>query len=261
MRRDGEVRVGKCLKIRNVNGEVRYFMYDEDKFHKEVFFKNYRKFFDMGFYKADKEAYTKKLGLVGTLVKNVNFSRNLIIVSNIDLCKEIFLSGFMNIPTLRSSVLMNVTELYEIYFGNRPADLVTARPESEAYSSEIDILEDVACFTLNYHEAVFEKSKGNRANILAHTIMRRYEYRESDPNKPPKLNWIFSMGHMNNLEGEYGPILQLFKDKRDNPMFGIVDLNTMMIPISKSDSSSVSSNVSSSVSGGECGGECGELLE
>ena len=203
-------------------------MENEKKFHLKTFFVNYNTLIDHSLCKDNKENYINKLNYVGEILKNINFEKNLLILCDKPWAKEVFISGFRNLKTLRSFHVINVADMFGIYTGANKGYRETHNDSESVYESEKEIMNDVACFTCNYFEATSRKLTAFTSQTLAYTIMRRYDYVENDPNKPSKLNWIYCKGYETNLETTYPYILKLFKEQEDNPMFQILDLNKVL---------------------------------
>jgi hypothetical protein len=196
-----------------------------DKVHREIFLTKYDRFVDHNLKRTNLDLYIKKMNFVGNLVKDINFERNLLILLDKDCVMETFLSGFMILDTLRSFHLMNIRELYDIFLGNIGENRPNSRPDEYILNTELDIINDVLCVSINNFEHRFAKQGDSMINSLIHTIMRRYEYVEKDPNKPLKLSWVFCKGTQKDLDDTYSKLYEFFDFKKENPMFKIIDLN------------------------------------
>jgi hypothetical protein len=201
---------------------------NRNNYHVEVFFKKYNRLLDKALIRKDREGYKRKLDLVGKALSGIDTDRNLLIVCNRDIAKEIFLCAFMNLPTLREYDFLNLVELMDILMGKRSDGSLTSRSEEDTYESLFDVMRDVVCVTCNYYEAEFHKTKSFEDNLIS-LIMRRYEYIERDVNKPLKLTWVFHMGTYYDLKQKFPTTEMFFQGKKkDNAMFNIIDLNDVL---------------------------------
>jgi hypothetical protein len=220
---------GFCIKNRkffviysNKNFEV-ICLRNVDPYHLKTFFTWYNRLLDHAFITKSKKGYSRKLDAVGKLVQDIDFERNLLIVCNRDIVREVFLSGFMNLETLRSFEVLNMVELMDIYMGKRAENVPSARPDERAYESVGDLLHDVLCVTSNYFEVGFNQGKPTQ-EVVINSIMRRYEYVEKDPKKPIKVTWVFFLGTLYELKVKMEELYKFFACKADNPLYAIVDL-------------------------------------
>jgi hypothetical protein len=188
---------------------------------------------DWDMFKNNLELYKKSFGLVAQLTDSirVDFTTNMLLLYNYNYAKQIFLHGMSRIPTLRSHVFLNVFELLDISFGQRKDEFSSARDDSEFYTSEMNILEDILCLTCNCWEVnrITKDSKnpmGYAGEVARNCIMRRYDYVDKNPEKPSKLNWVFFKGTKNEMLTKYPGLLEYFEEMRKiNPRFKIYDLN------------------------------------
>jgi len=190
------------------------------------FFVKYRELLDIPLMRKDYKGYVSKVGYVGKVLEGIDFERNILFICNKDLMREVFLCGFMNLNTLRSYDLLNINDFMGIHLGNRSLEKVENRDDDVKYEDEEDIVRDVLCVTCNYYEIRLSNYKMNE-EVLISTIMNRYNKVSMDSKKPLKLNWIYGKGTINEVDNIYGNVVDFFKNKIDNPMFSIIDLNSL----------------------------------
>lgn len=200
--------------------------------HTKVFFHHYKKLIDWNLATKNKQDYMKVLAHVAKItdMKKVDFNTNMLIIYQKNFSKEIFLHGMAKLPTLRSHAFLNVYELVDIAYGLRK-DEFSYRDDSDNYSSEMNILEDVLCMVANCWEVNRSRSEnapGYAGELAVNSIMRRYEYSEKNEDKPLKLSWLFFKGTRLEVSGKYPAIMSFFEEMSStNPLFKIYDLNSV----------------------------------
>ena len=191
-------------------------MYNEDKYFVNKFFNKYKEFVDVGLAKDNLVEYKKRLSIISKMTEKVDFTKNVLVIYQKDIAREVFLSGFARQEEYKSYKLYNVGDLMDIFFGNR--SYKSGNDEEDVINSELDISKDVLCVTVNYYETS-GKSEW-RDEIMVSTIVNRGNGKFKGK---VKLNWIFSKGSKEELAKRYPNLLNLFLEGRHDYL--LYDLN------------------------------------
>lgn len=199
-----------------------------DKEHLQRFFRRYKRLVDIPLLKSDFSLYQGKLSYVSSLVRNIDYNKNLLILCKQDIVKEVFLSGFFCLDTLRSYDFLNISDFFGIVMGKRNSDSVDVRQDDFHYEDIKDILSDVLCVSCNYYEVRASKYYLD-TDALVETLEYRYKYVSSNPRHPIKLNWVFYRGSIHDLKKSHEELYKYFVDKEGHPLYEIVDLNPLLV--------------------------------
>lgn len=174
---------------------------------KKRFFRKYQEFLDRDLLRISPKKYIEKLNRVSTSLEGIRFDRNVLIICNQDISREVFLCGFSKLDEYKSFKFYNVEDLMDIYFDRRGYDSVSSglQSQEEGINSCLDIRQDVLCLTMNYHETVNKKSD----EVCVSTIQNRIQ--KSSRSVRPKWSWVFSKGDMS----RYPYVWNLFKETEE----------------------------------------------
>lgn len=192
-------------------------MYDKN-FVKKRFFIKYNKLIDRDLAKSDINLYKKKLNFVYNLTDKIDFNKNILVVYKKDIAKELFLSGFSRLDKYMTYCYYNIHEILDIYFGTRTT--YRNETEEETLNSNLEIMQDVLCMTINYYESFH----GKLEEVAVHTIMNRALGRHNSLNSRDKLNWVFCLGEESYLIKQYPNLRKIFLEE-GRPNFAYYDLN------------------------------------
>ena len=189
----------------------------EQSFLKKRFFVKYQEFVDRDRLRINPSKYVQTLNQVSKSLEGIRFDRNVLIICNQDISREVFLCGFSRLENYKSFVFYNVEDLMDIYFDRRGHDSVSSgiQSQEEGINSVLDIRQDVLCLTMNYHETVNKKSD----EVCVSSIQSRIQ--KSGRSINPRWTWVFSKGDMS----RYPYVYSLFRDTED--ICGIHELDIM----------------------------------
>jgi len=191
---------------------------DVNKLLTKRFFIKYMNLIDFDLFKRDTAVYKKKLNHAHSLVKGIDFNKNILIAYDRDLVKEVFLAGFSYLDYYPSFIFMGVEELFNYYFGLRSSyhkDNI-----SEDYvSSHVNIKEDVLCLALNYYETARKKTE----EIVLSTIISRSGGLSLERSK--KTNWLYFYGDDKSLKEKYPLLYEEFLKEENRIKYAYCDLN------------------------------------
>jgi hypothetical protein len=174
------------------------------------FFRKYSSLIDIPMVKSDIDAYKKKLNAVSELGKFIDFNKNVLIVYNGDIARELFLAGFSRLEAYKTYAFLNAYDLTNAYFHTTPIDK-REDSDDDSQGSHLDYTQEVLCLTLRYYEVTNKLTE----EIAVSTLMSRLMGRRF------RLNWVFCKGTEGDLLKQYKGVRELY----DRPGCLYYDLN------------------------------------
>lgn len=189
------------------------------EFYNKRFFVHYKDFLDLERLRDDKEGYRRDIRAVSSIVKDIDFNKNLLFICNKDISKILFLIGFSKIERLSSYRYMTILDLIDVRRGFRTLENINI-PEDYMLLSEQDIREDVFCLYCDEYMYMTMKSD----MYVTSAIEGREQKRSRKGGK--FLNWVFYRGFYDSFKSDAGSsgILRYFHSK-DGSKFQVIDLN------------------------------------
>lgn len=189
------------------------------EFYNKRFFIHYRDFIELDRLRDDKEGYRKDIRKVSGIIRDIDFSKNLLFISSKDISKMIFLIGFSKLDSLSSYRYMTILDLIDVRRGFRTSENNNISEDSTLLSEQ-DIREDVFCLYCDEYMYMTMKSDMYVTSAI--------EGREQKRNRKGErfLNWVFYRGFYDSFKNDAGSsgILRYFHSK-DNGRFKVIDLN------------------------------------
>lgn len=172
-------------------------MYNQEDFMVRRFFTKYSQLVDMNMARRDPKAYENKLNHAQRLVKDIDFTKNLLIFCEEELAREVFLVGFSKMPYYCTYRFFNAMDITNIWFGPK------VMPEDEEAHNNTDLKQDVLCITMNYAESKNAATDpANKETIFQRAMGQGF--------KRPRLNWVYFKGTQADFLNKYPEVNSLF---------------------------------------------------